>query len=124
MSVLEVEERDSSLHGTKRKVRFFLVCLITQYVSLLLSVISAALIFAGIELILGTEIVKADLAAKTLVSGTGQVFKYQTLLAATGSSVSTISPFILTMNFFFASRLRKFLNCAGHKVVRFWRPKC
>lgn len=99
MSVLEVEERDSSLHGTKRKVRFFLVCLITQYVSLLLSVISAALIFAGIELILGTEIVKADLAAKTLVSGTGQVFKYQTLLAATGSSVSTISPFLLTMNF-------------------------
>ncbi|CAH8269932.1 unnamed protein product [Arabidopsis lyrata] len=47
----------------------------------------------GIELILGTEIVKADLAAKTLVSGTGQVFKYQTLLAATGSSVIRLSDF-------------------------------
>ncbi|KAL0783898.1 hypothetical protein Bca101_000143 [Brassica carinata] len=48
----------------------------------------------GIELLLETEIVKADLASKTLVSGTGQVFKYQTLIAATGSSVSTISPFL------------------------------
>ncbi|CAN8257236.1 unnamed protein product [Cochlearia groenlandica] len=47
----------------------------------------------GIELILDTEIVKADLAAKTLVSSTGQVFKYQTLLAATGSSVTRLSDF-------------------------------
>ncbi|KFK24827.1 hypothetical protein AALP_AA8G030200 [Arabis alpina] len=47
----------------------------------------------GIELILDTEIVKADLAAKTLVTGTGQVFKYQTLIAATGSSVIRLSDF-------------------------------
>ncbi|CAH2074288.1 unnamed protein product [Thlaspi arvense] len=47
----------------------------------------------GIELLLDTEIVKADLAAKTLVTGTGQVFKYQTLLAATGSSVTRLSDF-------------------------------
>lgn len=47
----------------------------------------------GIELLLDTEIVKADLASKTLVSGTGQVFKYQTLVAATGSSVTRLSDF-------------------------------
>ncbi|XP_010543453.1 PREDICTED: monodehydroascorbate reductase 2 [Tarenaya hassleriana] len=47
----------------------------------------------GIELILSTEIIKADLAAKTLVSASGQVFKYQTLLIATGSSVIRLSDF-------------------------------
>uniref|UniRef100_A0A1J3C9Y2 monodehydroascorbate reductase (NADH) n=1 Tax=Noccaea caerulescens TaxID=107243 RepID=A0A1J3C9Y2_NOCCA len=47
----------------------------------------------GIELILGTEIVKADLASKTLFSNDGQVFKYQTLIAATGSTVVRLSDF-------------------------------
>ena len=31
----------------------------------------------GIELILNTEIVKADLASKTLISSAGETFKYQ-----------------------------------------------
>lgn len=42
---------------------------------------------AGIELILSTEIVKADLAAKTLTSATGATFTYEILLIATGSTV-------------------------------------
>lgn len=40
----------------------------------------------GIDLIVGTEIVKADLASKTLVSDDGKIYKYQTLLIATGST--------------------------------------
>lgn len=43
---------------------------------------------AGIELILSTEIVKADLAAKILISAAGETFNYQILIIATGSSVS------------------------------------
>ncbi|XBI37987.1 hypothetical protein VPH35_123161 [Triticum aestivum] len=43
----------------------------------------------GIELILSTEIVKADLASKTLTSAAGATFTYETLLIATGSSVSS-----------------------------------
>lgn len=46
------------------------------------------LMVAGIELILRTEIVKADLAAKILISAAGETFKYQILIIATGSSVS------------------------------------
>lgn len=42
---------------------------------------------AGIELILSTEIVKADLAAKTLISASGETFKYQILVIATGATV-------------------------------------
>lgn len=45
-------------------------------------------IISGIELILSTEIVKVDLAGKTLVSGTGETFKFQILIIATGSTVS------------------------------------
>jgi len=48
-----------------------------------------SIVFVGIELILSTEIVKADLSAKSLVSATGDVFKYQTLIIATGSTVKT-----------------------------------
>ncbi|KAF5750490.1 monodehydroascorbate reductase [Tripterygium wilfordii] len=47
----------------------------------------------GIELILGTEIVKADLAAKTLVSAAGQTFEYHNLIIATGSTVIRLSDF-------------------------------
>ncbi|KAF2307601.1 hypothetical protein GH714_030099 [Hevea brasiliensis] len=47
----------------------------------------------GIELILGTEIVKADLAAKTLTSAAGEIFKYQILIIATGSTVIKLSDF-------------------------------
>lgn len=48
---------------------------------------------AGIELILSTEIVKADLAAKTLISAAGETFNYQILIIATGSSVSITKDF-------------------------------
>ncbi|KAL3327601.1 hypothetical protein AABB24_035330 [Solanum stoloniferum] len=47
----------------------------------------------GISLILSTEIVKADLASKTLVSAAGESFKYQTLIIATGSTVLKLSDF-------------------------------
>ncbi|GMN39386.1 hypothetical protein TIFTF001_008617 [Ficus carica] len=47
----------------------------------------------GIELILSTEIVKADLAGKTLVSAAGESFKYQILIIATGSTVIRLSDF-------------------------------
>nr|VDD57197.1 unnamed protein product [Brassica oleracea] len=47
----------------------------------------------GIELILSTEIVKADLAAKSLVSAAGDVFKYETLIIATGSTVLRLTDF-------------------------------
>ncbi|KAM0839540.1 hypothetical protein ACQ4PT_060254 [Festuca glaucescens] len=47
----------------------------------------------GIELILSTEIVKADLASKTLTSAAGAIFTYEILLIATGSSVIKLSDF-------------------------------
>jgi monodehydroascorbate reductase (NADH) len=47
----------------------------------------------GIELILSTEIVKADLAGKTLVSAAGETFKYQILVIATGSTVIKLTDF-------------------------------
>ncbi|KAJ6922743.1 monodehydroascorbate reductase [Populus alba x Populus x berolinensis] len=47
----------------------------------------------GIELILSTEIVKADLAAKTLVSAAGEIFKYHILIIATGSTVIKLTDF-------------------------------
>ncbi|KAF3456688.1 hypothetical protein FNV43_RR01342 [Rhamnella rubrinervis] len=39
----------------------------------------------GIELILGTEVVKTDLASKTLTVASGRIFRYGTLIIATGS---------------------------------------
>lgn len=45
------------------------------------------LMIAGIELILSTEIVKVDLAAKSLISAGGETFNYQILIVATGSTV-------------------------------------
>ncbi|CAO2186439.1 unnamed protein product [Urochloa humidicola] len=47
----------------------------------------------GIELILSTEIVKADLASKTLTSATGATFTYEILIIATGSSVIKLTDF-------------------------------
>lgn len=44
----------------------------------------------GIELILSTEIVKADLAGKTLVTASGESFKYEILIIATGSTVRNL----------------------------------
>jgi len=43
---------------------------------------------AGIELILSTEIVKADLSLKSLTSAAGETFKYEILIIATGSTVN------------------------------------
>ncbi|XWS11096.1 hypothetical protein CRYUN_Cryun38cG0054400 [Craigia yunnanensis] len=47
----------------------------------------------GIQLILGTEIVKVNLGSKTLVSAGGETFKYQTLIIATGSTVIRLTDF-------------------------------
>ncbi|KAK6126336.1 hypothetical protein DH2020_039908 [Rehmannia glutinosa] len=47
----------------------------------------------GISLILSTEIVKADLASKTLISAAGETYKYQTLVIATGSTVIRLTDF-------------------------------
>lgn len=47
----------------------------------------------GISLILSTEIVKADLASKTLISASGESFKYGVLVIATGSTVLRLSDF-------------------------------
>ncbi|KAL9425280.1 hypothetical protein AB3S75_032260 [Citrus x aurantiifolia] len=47
----------------------------------------------GIELILSTEIVRADIASKTLLSATGLIFKYQILVIATGSTVLRLTDF-------------------------------
>ncbi|KAJ0976754.1 hypothetical protein J5N97_012228 [Dioscorea zingiberensis] len=47
----------------------------------------------GIELILSTEIVKADLASKTLTSASGATFIYDILIIATGSTVIKLSDF-------------------------------
>ena len=46
--------------------------------------------FLGIELILNTEIVKVDLANKTLESSAGYVFTYGTLIIATGATVRIV----------------------------------
>ncbi|KAK4766405.1 hypothetical protein SAY87_008047 [Trapa incisa] len=48
---------------------------------------------SGIEIILSTEIVKADLAAKTLISAVGESFKYEILIIATGSTVFRLTDF-------------------------------
>lgn len=47
----------------------------------------------GVELILSTEVVKADLAGKTLVTAAGETFSYETLIVATGSTVIRLSDF-------------------------------
>lgn len=81
-------------------------------------------VLSGIELILSTEIVEADLATKTLTSAAGEAFKYQILIIATGSTVSFIS------NVFFNQSLNAlYMNIdilhyfdVGCKIVRFWRP--
>ncbi|KAK9126456.1 hypothetical protein Scep_015302 [Stephania cephalantha] len=47
----------------------------------------------GIELFLSTEIVKVDLASKSLTSKSGSTFIYGTLIIATGSTVIRLSDF-------------------------------
>lgn len=44
---------------------------------------------AGIELILKTEIVEADLQSRKLTSVVGTIFTYDILIIATGSTVCT-----------------------------------
>lgn len=116
MSVLEVEEKGCFLSGTQRKVTlaFTHIVLVQHYYWILLGsivdyiIISSErksrwkngssqqfsnmnlqieLMIAGIELILSTEIVKVDLAAKSLISAGGETFNYQILIVATGSTV-------------------------------------
>ncbi|ERN13127.1 monodehydroascorbate reductase [Amborella trichopoda] len=45
----------------------------------------------GIKLILGTEVTKVNIAEKTLTTAAQAVFKYETLIIATGSSVIRLS---------------------------------
>ncbi|KAM7526086.1 hypothetical protein LguiA_015988 [Lonicera macranthoides] len=47
----------------------------------------------GISLILSTEIVKAEVSSKTLISVAGETFKYQILIIATGSTVLRLTDF-------------------------------
>ncbi|KAE9585400.1 hypothetical protein Lal_00017822 [Lupinus albus] len=47
----------------------------------------------GIELILSTEIVKADITTKSLTSAGGETFNYETLIIATGSTVIRLTDF-------------------------------
>jgi monodehydroascorbate reductase (NADH) len=47
----------------------------------------------GIELILSTEIVKADLSSKSLTSAAGATFTYDILIIATGSSTIKLTDF-------------------------------
>ncbi|XP_039125538.1 monodehydroascorbate reductase 3, cytosolic [Dioscorea cayenensis subsp. rotundata] len=47
----------------------------------------------GIELVLSTEIVKADIASKSLTSASGDIFTYDVLIVATGSTVIKLSDF-------------------------------
>jgi monodehydroascorbate reductase (NADH) len=79
----------------------------------------------GIDLIVGTEIVKADLASKTLVSDDGKIYKYQTLLIATGSTVSKILMISSSLFLFFvlSSSRETLIFFAEHKIVRNWRPR-
>lgn len=104
MFVLVVEERDYFLIGTRRKVCFVnnsskeFESFLNKFSKLLirpcnLTFLIFLLIFIGIELILSTEIVKADLPGKTLISADGKSFKYQILIIATGSTVSIAQNF-------------------------------
>ncbi|KNA17456.1 hypothetical protein SOVF_079320 [Spinacia oleracea] len=47
----------------------------------------------GIELVLSTEIVKADLFSKSLTSAAGEIFKFDNLIIATGSTVIKLTDF-------------------------------
>ncbi|XP_021764769.1 monodehydroascorbate reductase-like [Chenopodium quinoa] len=47
----------------------------------------------GIELVLSTEIVKADLFSKSLTSAAGIIFKFDNLIIATGSTVIRLTDF-------------------------------
>ncbi|KAH7546486.1 hypothetical protein FEM48_Zijuj01G0206000 [Ziziphus jujuba var. spinosa] len=64
----------------------------------------------GIELILGTEIVKADLASKTLISASGKIYAYQTLSIATGSTAVKLTDFVIqgadAKNIFYLREIR------------------
>ncbi|KAM0939685.1 putative monodehydroascorbate reductase (NADH) [Dioscorea sansibarensis] len=47
----------------------------------------------GIELVLSTEVLKADIASKRLTSASGGIFTYDVLIVATGSTVIKLSDF-------------------------------
>jgi len=44
-------------------------------------------ILLGIELVLGTKVISADVRRKTLLTGTGETISYKTLIIATGAQV-------------------------------------
>ncbi|RZR88289.1 hypothetical protein BHM03_00015832 [Ensete ventricosum] len=100
MSVLAVVEKDYFQNGMLRKVNLFshfplfarlsLLNLEMHFSSfkVLFKILKDITFLAGIELILGTEIVKADLASKTLTSAADVIIKYDILIIATGSTVN------------------------------------
>lgn len=71
------------------------------------------LYFTGIELILSTEIVKADLSLKSLTSAAGATFTYDILIIATGSSVRFVHEIswraVLLSSFFLGTWTKKLL---------------
>lgn len=70
---------------------------------------------------------KADLASKTLVSAAGESFKYQTLVIATGSTVSLLEMWLCCIFLLFVichSMNFLFRVCSGFEVVRFWCTRC
>jgi len=73
------------------------------------------LVAAGIELILSTEIVKADLASKTLTSAAGAVFTFDNLIIATGSTVCSQMMTYYHINLFIVCGI--FLYVMGGKCV-------
>jgi monodehydroascorbate reductase (NADH) len=79
---------------------------------------SCLCLLSGIELVLSTEIVKADLASKTLTSAAGDTFTYETLLIATGSSVSShcnFSPKTKEINFYINFQW-ELITCVAHDM--------
>lgn len=81
----------------------------------------------GISLILSTEIVKADLASKILISAAGDIFKYQILIIATGSTATKLTDSSVqgadSKNIFYlrdiedAETLAKSIEAKNRKVV-------
>ncbi|XP_039155472.1 uncharacterized protein LOC104431857 [Eucalyptus grandis] len=88
-SMIEKVKKAIYAHEVKRldeKSTFYEVLHDSRGSIAVLEVVVRDCFLSGIELILSTEIVKADLAAKTLLSAAGEIFKYHILIIATGSS--------------------------------------
>lgn len=56
-------------------------------------------VWLGIELVLGTKVISADVRRKTLLTSTGETISYKTLIIATGARVLDL--FVLLFIFLF-----------------------